>query len=498
MHAILTCLLLPVACLAQPLEPATRADAGLAYLRVERALASREHTHDERRQANLRFDQATSLFFSGRLDRATRALNDLAAELRASPRSAATSAAESLVARPEPSILFLDEPAPLTLRLASLYAEPGPRPLTLRLALIAPDHAVTYSTPITLDADQASISLPIPLDPMTLEPGRYTITLADPDFPAAAVEIGFWAVTPTRPSAIRASVEERLGPVGRQPTPPGNDPIMILRPILTGAKAMCLARAGLLDDSLPLHSSASILLDPAALASEVVGESLLLAEGFDPYAGRLGDWWTSFDLDGVLVPARVYIPPALADNPAPRPLVIALHGAGGDEHLFMNGYGAGVLKDLADSHRFIALSPLTYNLAGRPDALARLIDAVDAIARPRGGVDRNRVFLLGHSLGGGAASLFAARADDHLAAVACLAGAGPLAAAPSCAPTLIYAAELDPIIPASRLRLIARRAAEAGLPVEYREASGQGHTLVVGDILPEVIEWLLARPQVPR
>ena len=40
------------------------------------------------------------------------------------------------------------------------------------------------------------------------------------------------------------------------------------------------------------------------------------------------------------VPFRVFAPPT-SDDGAKRPLIIALHGAGGDENMFMDAYGAG-------------------------------------------------------------------------------------------------------------------------------------------------------------
>jgi dienelactone hydrolase len=129
---------------------------------------------------------------------------------------------------------------------------------------------------------------------------------------------------------------------------------------------------------------------------------------------------------------------------------------------------------------------------------AEAFDAALDSAAARHPIDRSRVYVLGHSLGAGAAWTTARLRGDKIAAIGCLAGGcgAPPATGPVPArmpPTLLYAGELDPLAAPSRLETAAARGRDAGFAVEFRVAPAAGHTLMVGSVLDEVVEWLLAR-----
>lgn len=455
-------MVLVAACPARPqgVEAVARGDVGFAFLRLEGALAANGTANLALREANERFDAVTGLFFSGRMAPAIRALNELTADAAGAEPSDAMRVAESLVVRVEPSILILDEPMPVRAVLRRLYETDVEGPVPLTVSLLGADGEEAGGVRAIVGREVCEIVI----DVEGARPGRYDVVLSTDA--GDSLVAGVWCVSQERPSRTRAVVEARLAGASGQ------------------AATACRARAGLLEDEILYESSASILLDPAGLAREVEQESRAITDGRDPYKGRKGDWWAVFEAGGEAVPARVYVPDGVG---APMPLVIVLHGAGGDENLFMEGYGGGMLKRLARERGFIALSPLTYPIAAREAAVPALIDAIAGIAP----VDRERVYVLGHSLGGGAASFHAVRSRDVLAAAVCIAGAGPVASAPACVPTRIYGAELDRIIPAARLEDMAVRAGAARLPVEYRLVGDAGHTLVVMGVLEEAIDWML-------
>lgn len=238
--------------------------------------------------------------------------------------------------------------------------------------------------------------------------------------------------------------------------------------------------------------SAQFLANPMTLAEQLRHELELLERGEDPYIERDGDLWRVFTRRRETVPLRIYAPPGRNLSKKP-PLVIALHGAGGDENMFMEAYGAGAIKRLADERSFIVVSPLTYPLAGDATLLDALIEEMATCYA----FDRDRVYLIGHSLGAGAALGLAQLRSDVIAATCCIAGGG-VPRSRDIPPTLIFAAELDALAgpgAAERGALAAAAAKANGVPVEYRIMHDWGHTLVVGAALPGAIDWLLQHPK---
>jgi predicted esterase len=77
--------------------------------------------------------------------------------------------------------------------------------------------------------------------------------------------------------------------------------------------------------------------------------------------------------------------------------------------------------------------------------------------------------------------------------VVCIAGGPSRVPEGKIAPTLVMAAELDPIFPPRRLEQGAKVARERGLPVEVQVVPSFGHTLVVGARLPQAVEWLMGK-----
>ncbi|TVR65053.1 MAG: alpha/beta fold hydrolase [Gemmatimonadales bacterium] len=177
----------------------------------------------------------------------------------------------------------------------------------------------------------------------------------------------------------------------------------------------------------------------------------------------------------------------------PLPVVVALHGAGGNEHMFLEAYGAGRLPALADALGFVVISPSTPAMAADPGALGALLDA----AAEEGAIDRDRVYLVGHSMGAGAAWSLATRQPDAIRAVACIAGpcggGVPAGTGATLPPLLAVAGGLDPLAAPDRMQAAAEAGRREGVQVDLRVMDTQGHTLIVGAVLDEVMTWLLER-----
>ena len=185
------------------------------------------------------------------------------------------------------------------------------------------------------------------------------------------------------------------------------------------------------------------------------------------------------------IPLRLYVPKPAAHK-APAPLLVVFHGMGGDENMFFEAYGAGLVKRIADQQGLIVASPLTYSFGSDIKTLQALIDALDS----DDAIDRDQVYVLGHSMGAGVAAGLARGHANTVAAACCIAG-GRFQALPDSAPILVVSPELDSVVAPKRLQDSAQKAISAGMPGELKRMPSYGHTLAVGAILPEAIDWLL-------
>ncbi len=248
------------------------------------------------------------------------------------------------------------------------------------------------------------------------------------------------------------------------------------------------ARAALLVDEPSRERLAEWLSEPPQLARDLAREVSVLEKGRNPYVGQAGDAWHMFKGDkGVLIPMRIAAPAAAATSSAPVPVLIALHGAGGDENMFMEAYGQGLAKTMGLAANVIVVTPLTDTFGTNPAHFDSLMVVLRAAYR----VNTARVYVMGHSMGAGAAARLAQTRPKSIAAVACLAG-GSVVTAPDAPPMMFIGAELDPIIPAARVK----QAAEGSKAATYMQLQHEGHTLMVANAIRIALPWLLEhRPQ---
>jgi predicted esterase len=193
--------------------------------------------------------------------------------------------------------------------------------------------------------------------------------------------------------------------------------------------------------------------------------------------------------DGREVPWVLRLPDASATEA--RPLVIALHGAGGDERMWLAAYGAGMLAPMVAARGAILASPLTTALRDGAS-----LDALIAAVSTEAPVDRSRIYLLGHSMGAMTAWRLAQQRPRVVAAVVCLAGGcGTPAPGDSTPlpPLYVAAGALDPLAAPARLEPAVTAARAAGRVVEWRVIRDRGHTLMVPEALPDALTWLLAQ-----
>ncbi len=165
-------------------------------------------------------------------------------------------------------------------------------------------------------------------------------------------------------------------------------------------------------------------------------EKLLAAlkEGTDPLWGATGDHTRHyrFDETGEILPYRIYVPTKY-DASRTYPLIVALHGGGGNENTMIGG-PKSQMKTLAEKHGYIVAAPSAYRAFGgygkefdekaAPELahMTRLseIDVLNVLklVRAEYNVDPSRIFLMGHSMGGNGTWRLGAKYADIWAGLA--------------------------------------------------------------------------------
>lgn len=196
--------------------------------------------------------------------------------------------------------------------------------------------------------------------------------------------------------------------------------------------------------------------------------------------------------EGRLIPARVFVPETITEE-TPVPLVVALHGMGGSENLFFDGYGRGAIVEHCRRRGWLLISPRRGPIGSGP--IAEVVDAMASVYP----VDRSRVFLVGHSSGAAQAIEAVVRHPDRYAGVSALGGGGRIAEVPGLAqvPMFIGIGELDFMRESARnLRHELRRIGSER--VEYREYPDIEHLVIVQVALPNTFEFFDQIEPVPR
>jgi len=164
-------------------------------------------------------------------------------------------------------------------------------------------------------------------------------------------------------------------------------------------------------------------------ASRIISELDSLARAIQDHAlffnrSRGGQFWlalvTGRDAKSRTEAAavRILVPRKVQDNSL-WPLVVALHGAGGKENLFFDGYGSGKIVSLCEQRDWMLVAPRCGQFGGGPNIPAM----IDELLK-RYPIDPTKVFLVGHSMGAALAIQAACQNPNRFAGVVALGGSG--------------------------------------------------------------------------
>jgi hypothetical protein len=258
----------------------------------------------------------------------------------------------------------------------------------------------------------------------------------------------------------------------------------------------------------PILMHQSMLTANMAIDRMVFHEELTLAEslsaaltkGDDPFHNRIGDMRLAYrsEVDDELVPFRVYVPfasltvdPSMQKTGEGIPLVMGLHGAGGDENSFMDRYQE-LYKANAKKRGYIAATANGrgpyggYRAASGQDPLD-VLDILQAVYN----ADPKRTYLMGHSMGGGGTVGLGFDHPERFAALAPIAGFGnsnQLKKAPKM-PVFLGQGDADALVPVAGARAFYEAGQKLGMDFKYVELEGIDHIEIVDLVMDQAFDW---------
>lgn len=336
----------------------------------------------------------TRQFLTFQLTDAGRTLDEATFALKPEPPTAAEGWAASL--QFTPSARILDAAATeVTIDVKPFYRPTVERPARLRVRASAgePVAAPLEKLPLTI-----RVPLP-PLKPRASEDRSVSVTVEADGAAYLSAAVGLSRVADLKPRLAK------------------------LKTAASGSAADTLEAATVADRATSLAALVAgevpeTDLPAAALLTEA--ERLTTDESYFT-ADRPGRFWLTVPTaGGKRTPCRVLVPPKL-DPKWPVPVVVALHGAGGSENLYFDGYGAGCVVTECEKRGWLLVAPRGgLGFLGGPPPVT---DIVAKLAE-RYPIDPKRVFLVGHSMGAAQAVDLAQQKPGAFAAVAALGGGG--------------------------------------------------------------------------
>jgi predicted esterase len=206
-----------------------------------------------------------------------------------------------------------------------------------------------------------------------------------------------------------------------------------------------------------------------------------VGQGRDPFAGKHGDLRKAYRsaVDSSLQPYRIFVPTAY-DGSKATPLLVALHGMGGDENSMFDGYKE-TLKREAERVGFIVACPKGRDSASmyRGSAEQDVMDVMKEVERDYR-IDTKRVYLMGHSMGGYGTWSVAMAHPELFAALGPISGGGDVNGMLKIKsiPEYVVHGDDDRTVNVSQSRRMVEAGKKAGININYVEVPGGSHVSV--------------------
>ncbi|MBS1787090.1 MAG: prolyl oligopeptidase family serine peptidase [Acidobacteria bacterium] len=229
-----------------------------------------------------------------------------------------------------------------------------------------------------------------------------------------------------------------------------------------------------------------------------------ITKGENPLRAKRGDihWAYQSAVDNSFQPYRFYVPTNY-DAKKKWPLVVALHGMGGDENSFFASYNNGEIKRIAEARGYLVVCPKGRGPASMymGSAETDVIDVLNAMKRDYS-IDDDRVYLMGHSMGGYGSWSVAVNNPDLFAAIAPISGGGqPLVMMNlkkiAHVPWIVIHGDKDPTVSVEESRKMVKAGKELGIEIKYIEVPGGNHTSIAVPAFKDIFDWFDAHKRQP-
>jgi predicted esterase len=217
-------------------------------------------------------------------------------------------------------------------------------------------------------------------------------------------------------------------------------------------------------------------------------ENVLTAAAAErPYYGpsHAGQFWLNLPIRHAEI--RLFVPEGLQKD-RPVPLVVAMHGAGGSENMFFDTYGDGATVKMCKERGWLMVGT---RAAGLFDGAPPVRQIVDALAE-RFPVDRQRVFVMGHSMGATHAMAVVQASPGKFAAAAALGGGGAVRKGDAVKGLPVFVACGSEDFALSGAKSLSRALQKAQAKVTFKEYPAIEHIVIVQAAMKELFEFFEA------